>query len=144
MGKAMATAAEVKAAVNRLSKDIAKNGAGISRLDKAVRKVDKTHRSAAKSQLAKLATFEKSVSKKLKKLEADRQSSALLPLLLQSTPELESFTDAGGTTTTVTASKFKAADNTLLLLMAMGGGKGLGGDLGSNPLMLLLLTDAFK
>lgn len=146
LGKSLATTAEVKTAVNRLAADIRKNGTGIVRLDKAVRKVDSASRNAAKKQNNRLVKFEKGVNKKIKTAQQQAQQSALLPLLLQSKPELESITFEGEVPQPVASATYKSDSfsDILPILLLTSGGKGFGGDSSSglnSILPFLLLRD---
>ena len=102
-------------------------------------------RAAAARQDRKLARYEKSVDKKLKALG----QQALMPLLLQSKPELESIELDGDepTTHTVTSSTYKSEDlSSMLPLLLMSGGSGglFGGDASSNPMMLFVMMKALE
>lgn len=142
------TKTELKRKLDEIGKLISQNGKAIKEQEKSIRKVDKFHRSRVTGLESRLSKFEKSVDKKI----SAAQQQALLPLLLQSPPELKTLTvDAGtpvggNTQYTVTNAEFTEEDNMILLLALAGsGGGGLFGGGSSNQLVTtLLLAQAIK
>lgn len=133
--KPVATQSSVNARIKELKSEIGKNALAISKVDKSQDKntavIDK-----------KIEAINRDVRSRIGKV----QQSALLPLLLQTQPELESIElqlegDGDKKTFKVLDSTFKKQDNLLLPILLLGG---LGGDessgMGSNLLTLLALT----
>lgn len=131
--KPVATQASVNARIKELKSEIGKASLAIKKVDKTLDKntavVDK-----------KIEAINRDVRRQISNV----QQSALLPLLLQTQPELESIElqidDDGDTKKTfkVLDSTFKKQDNLLLPLLLLGGG--LGGESGSagNTMLLAL------
>lgn len=147
--KNLVTSDELKGALAKVGKQIRRNGIGITRLDKAVKKVDTMSRRADNrlgrdiDQLRKKhIAFEKNTEKKLK----DAQQMAMMMQFMQPKPEIQSITfeaaPAADTATNVSKVSYKEGDNTMLMMAMMMGG-GFGGD-SSNMMMMLLMMQAFE
>jgi len=153
-GRRVPTTQQVKAQFEALAKDSQKVGKDVATVAKAVEKVDQ----ARVETVDRLSSFEKSIDKKFKDVDAKSQQSLLLPLLLGSKPKLSTInvteTVAGKPvlkTLTVEDTKYKDDSSDMLpLLLMMGGGLGQSGntsgtsnDMMSNPLMLILMLKLF-
>jgi len=122
--KSFATAADVKKAIDTLAKDVRKNGTGIVRLDKEMKRVDSSTKKAMTKQNNRLSSFEKSVKKQIATAKQEAQQAALLPLILGS-----GDSDDGG------------LDPIVLLAMTGGlGGSGGSSSGGLDPVTLLAIT----
>jgi hypothetical protein len=154
-GRRVPTTQQVKAQFEVLAKDSQKVGKDVATVAKAVEKVDQ----ARVETVDRLASFEKSIDKKFKDVDAKSQQSLLLPLLLGSKPKLSTINvteTVGGKpvlkTLTVEDTKYKDDSSDMLPLLLMMGGGGLGqsgntsgtsNDMMSNPLMLILMLKLF-
>lgn len=121
--KSFAKAADVKKAIDTLAKDVRKNGTGIARLDKEIKRVDNSTKRAMTKQNNRLSSFEKSVKKQIATAKQEAQQAALLPLIL----------GAGG-------DDGDGLDPIVLLALTGGLGGSGGSSDGLNPLTLLAIT----
>ncbi len=75
----------------RVGKEIRKNSSAISGVKKAIGGTDKATRKNFSSLERKLSGFEKSINKKLKQSQDQTMMYALLPMFMQTKPQLESL-----------------------------------------------------
>ncbi len=132
----------------RLAQNEKRLAQGQDQLASKVSQLDKNQ----DTQLSKLSKFEKNIDQRIKSLEASSQLAMFLPLLLNSQPELQSFTEeTTGRVVTVKPNTTQFSDSggldpiMLLAFSQMGSGAATGkngGDQGGmlgGPLGLLLM-----
>ena len=158
----------LQAAVQKINSEIKQvadtttnNGVALTKLTNEVKTVNEKYATTTKTQndlIAKLGIGVDKLGKDVKSMRNQEQMNMMMSLLMQ--PKLESVTFkaqdgspailANGTAHEVSESK--STDNTLLMLMMgmMGGdeggssGGGMFGDMGSNPLMMILMFKALS
>lgn len=148
--EAVVSKAELQTALSALSsrvgKEIRQNSGAIADLKQAIKSEDSSTRKSFSGLESKLAGFEKSVNQKQKQSQDQTMMYALLPMVMQTKPQLESLTVTQGDEEpkkfTVNESKFKAADpmTTMMPLVLMMGMGGLGGSGGSQNNMMMMLV----
>lgn len=158
-----AAIAKINSEIKQVADTTTSNGVALSKLTKEVKHIDDKHVSATKRQnelISKLGTGVDKVTKDLKSLRSQEQMNMMMSLLIQ--PQLQSVTFKGATDklgnpipvlrddTSVEVKSSTSSDNTLLLLLMSGmmGGDGnsggMFGDMGNNPLMMILMLKAFS